>query len=390
MVAGHLCLDVIPRFHDTGVDRIDEILRPGKLVNVGPVTISTGGPVSNTGINLKTLGNEVCFCARLGNDEFGHLAQERLEKSGSAEGIRMVEGSATAYTLVIAPVGIDRIFLHCTGANDDFGPEDLDPKLIEQCRHFHFGYPPLLRRMYEDGGDSLREIFRIARESGATTSCDMSLPDVDSESGRVDWKAILEKILPYVDLYLPSVEETYLMLEPEAYRKNRETHSNADLVDWFLPAKYRELAERCLAMGTKAVTLKSGPRGIYIRTATDSFGELSGFAQIESWSNREIWIPAFEVETFGSATGAGDSSIAGLLAGFLRGETIERALQVGVGCGYQNVQVLDAVSGIRGWEETRKILARRLPQISPRIEEEGWAFDSEERLWYGPSDRKSK
>ncbi|MCB9770634.1 MAG: carbohydrate kinase family protein [Candidatus Omnitrophica bacterium] len=92
MVAGHLCLDVIPRFFDTGARRIDEIIRPGKLVNVGPATISTGGPVSNTGINLKNLGNRVCFCARLGNDEFGRLAQERLDQSGSAEGVRMVEG----------------------------------------------------------------------------------------------------------------------------------------------------------------------------------------------------------------------------------------------------------------------------------------------------------
>ncbi|MCA9444475.1 MAG: carbohydrate kinase family protein, partial [Candidatus Omnitrophica bacterium] len=286
MVAGHLCLDVIPRFFDTGARRIDEIIRPGKLVNVGPATISTGGPVSNTGINLKNLGNRVCFCARLGNDEFGRLAQERLDQSGSAEGVRMVEGSTTAYTLVLAPVGIDRIFLHNTGANDDFGPEDLDPKLIEQCRHFHFGYPPLLKRLYRDGGDNLTEVFRIAKKAGATTSLDMSLPDIDSESGKIDWTGVLKKVLPFVDLFLPSVEETYLMLEPEEYRKNRDTHSASDLVDWFTPPKYSELSQRCLDLGTRAVTLKSGPRGIYIRTAENALQNLDSFEdkQKKNWS----------------------------------------------------------------------------------------------------------
>jgi sugar/nucleoside kinase (ribokinase family) len=392
MVAGHLCLDVIPRFLNTGKDRIEELLKPGKLVNVGPATISTGGPVSNTGINLKTLGNRVAFCARLGEDEFGRLAQERLSDAGSAEGIRVVEGAATAYTLVISPVGIDRIFLHCTGANDDFGPEDLDPDLIRECRHFHFGYPPLLRRMYRDGGENLREVFRIAKEAGATTSLDMSLPDIDSESGQVSWPAILEKVLPHVDLFLPSVEETFLMLEPEEYGRVRQTHAAADLVEWFTPEKYRELSSRCLGYGTKAVTLKSGPRGIYLRTAGASQWEkLSrlSVAQRESWSGREVWAPAFAVENFGSATGAGDSSIAGILTGFLRGGTLEESILTGVACGYQNVHVLDAVSGIGDWEKTCQILQAHLPQISPEIKEAGWNVDSQTRLWFGPLDAQS-
>ncbi len=391
MVAGHMCLDVIPRFHDTGATRIEEIFRPGKLVNIGEATISTGGPVSNTGINMKKLGNRVCFCARLGNDEFGNIAQDRLNQSGSSEGIRVDNQSNTAYTLVIAPVGIDRIFLHSTGANDDFGPEDLDPKLIEQCRHFHFGYPPLLKRIYAGGGENLREIFRIAKETGATTSLDMSLPDIDSESGRLNWAGILEKVLPYVDLFLPSVEETFLMLEPEDYRKIRETHSASDLVDWFTPSKYLELSQRCLDLGTRAVTLKSGPRGIYIRTAEKALQNMDTIqeTQNKNWSKREVWRPAIQVNDFGSATGAGDSSIAGMLTGFLRGESIEESLRIGTACGFQNVRVLDAVSGIRSWEETEEIVKSDPELIDPNIDGEGWHYDSTERLWFGPSDSKN-
>jgi sugar/nucleoside kinase (ribokinase family) len=73
MAAGHLCLDIIPRFPDTGVRSLSEIMRPGKLVRVEEAAISTGGPVSNTGVALKKLGQRVCFCARIGNDDFGRL-----------------------------------------------------------------------------------------------------------------------------------------------------------------------------------------------------------------------------------------------------------------------------------------------------------------------------
>ena len=71
MVAGHLCFDIIPRFANIGAGRIDEIMHPGKLVNVEDATINTGGTASNTGTNMKKLGNCVCFCAWVGDDELG-------------------------------------------------------------------------------------------------------------------------------------------------------------------------------------------------------------------------------------------------------------------------------------------------------------------------------
>ncbi|MDI6773979.1 MAG: carbohydrate kinase family protein [Verrucomicrobiota bacterium] len=93
MVAGHLCLDIIPRFTDTGTRRFDEIFRPGKLVFMRGVAIGTGGSVSNTGIVLQRLGNRVCFSARVGDDDFGRLTVEALKRHGCADGVRAVEGA---------------------------------------------------------------------------------------------------------------------------------------------------------------------------------------------------------------------------------------------------------------------------------------------------------
>ena len=393
MIAGHLCIDVIPRFPETGAKTIGEIMRPGKLVNVEEAKISTGGPVSNTGLNMKKLGADVCFCARTGDDEFGRLTIDMLRKSGNAEGVHIVEGAASSYTVVVAPPGIDRIFLHNPGTNNTFGAEDLDPSLIKRCRHFHFGYPPLMRRIFENNGRELQKIFQIAKAAGATTSCDMTLPDPNSPSGMVNWRVILKNILPYIDIYLPSIEETFYMLHPEEFLRRKKACNDADLIDFFTPEEYSNLAEEVLALGTKMVSLKSGHRGFYLKTGAASNFDDMGVAKpgdYKNWSKRELWAPAFVVGKFGSATGSGDSAIAGLLSAFLRGLSIEQSLKYATCLGLQNVRVLDAVSGIKTWEESTAMLASDMPMIDARINSGGWTFSDKYKLWAAPHDPLSR
>lgn len=393
MAAGHVCLDIIPRFPDTGARNVGELMRPGKLVNVEEAAISTGGPVSNTGLNLKTLGNRVCFCACVGDDVLGKLTVDLLKAGGNAEGIRVLPGAPSSYTVVVAPPGIDRIFLHNPGTNNRFGSENLDPALLRQCRHFHFGYPPLMDRMFAGAGDELERVFRMAKDAGATTSCDMTLPDPASPSGKAPWRRILQRILPSVDLFLPSIEETFYMLWPEEFLARKARHDNADLIDHFTPLEYARTADEVLAMGTKMVALKSGHRGFYLKTSSrDIVAAMKSEPATDwsAWSERELWAPAFVVDRFGSATGSGDSAIAGFLSAFLRGLAAEQALKYATCCGLQNVRVLDAVSGIRTWDETTRMIEQGMPMIDARIESKGWTYFPQHALWAGPADRLNR
>ncbi|HBG27705.1 MAG: hypothetical protein A2Y10_10120 [Planctomycetes bacterium GWF2_41_51] len=389
MVAGHLCLDIIPLFPDTGARQIEEIMCPGKLVNVENAKISTGGPVSNTGINMKTLGNKVCFCACVGDDVLGQLTINLLKASGNSDGIHSLNNKASSYTVVVAPPGIDRIFLHNPGTNNYFGPENLDPKLISQCRHFHLGYPPLMDRMFINEGKELAEIFKIAKETGATTSCDMTLPDPASPSGKAPWRKILENILPYIDIHVPSIEETFYMLYPQDFIKMKAEHNNADLIDFITLQQYSMIADEILSMGAKMTTLKSGHRGFYIKTSSKDIFDGLGAAKpgdLDNWADRELWAPAFKVEKFGSATGSGDSSIAGLLTGYLKGLTIEESLKYATCLGYQNVCVLDAVSGIKDWKTTTDMIKSCMPMIDVRLNDSSWKFSESHKLWISPND----
>ncbi len=389
VIAGHLCIDIIPRFLDTGTKNIADILRPGKLVNVEDATISTGGPVSNTGINMKTLGSKVCFCACVGDDLLGTLTMDLLKKNGNADGVSTIRGKASSYTVVVAPPNIDRIFLHNPGTNNWFGPESLDIDLIRQCRHFHFGYPPLMSRMFADEGRELEKIFKIAKDAGATTSCDMTLPDPVSLSGKAPWRKILQRVLPYIDIHLPSIEESFFMLYPQEFLKMKQEHNNAELIDFISLSQYTNIADELLGFGTKLVALKSGHRGFYIKTGSKQKFDSMGVAKpgnYDNWSNRELWAPAFVVDNFGSATGSGDSSIAGFLSAFLRGLSIEDSLKYATCCGLQNVKVLDAVSGIKTWDETTAMLKTDMPMIDAHIDALGWKYSKQYALWAGLND----
>jgi len=391
MVAGHLCFDVIPSFPDTGARSIGELLRPGKLVHVDDAAMSTGGPVSNTGIALKILGSKVVFAARVGADDFGRMTMARLRKSGNADGVSVMNGASSSYTIALSPPGIDRIFLHNPGTNDAFCAKDLKPRLIEQCRHFHFGYPPLMRGMYANEGRELRKVFKIAKAAGATTSCDMALPDPASSSGRAPWKKILTRILPYVDIFLPSVEEMFFMLERPAFLRMKARHVHTDLLDVLRAEDYSRLSGKLLELGAKMTSLKAGRRGFYLRTREQgAFGGLGAArpGNPANWSERELWCPTFLCRKVASATGSGDSAVAGFLHAYLNGLDPEPCLKVANCLGWQNIQVLDAVSGIHDWEETQAYLRRNMPFEELALEKApGWIWDGKFKLWHGPRDK---
>lgn len=394
IVAGHLCLDIIPEFPTSGQMTVEQVFTPGRLVNVGQAIISTGGPVSNTGIALTKLGQKVSFLARVGDDQFGKLTMEKLRQVAGTESISVIQGEHSSYTLVIAPPGIDRIFFHSPSTNNTFCSADVQPEFCQRAKIFHLGYPPLMRRLYQEDGKELIACYRKAKQAGATTSLDMSLPDPASESGKVDWKAILQELLPYVDLFLPSIEEAVFMAMPERYRQVKAAAGTDDVVNHIPADHYTALSDMFLAWGSKIVALKAGLRGFYLRTAGKELLTQMGATQpkdLENWSNRQLWSLAFKLDKIASATGSGDCAVAGFLAAYLNGQTVQQAIACANAMGFQNVHTLDAVSGISNWAQTLAIANDRNKQRRHfDISAAGWRFDKENYIWYGPNDQSAK
>jgi sugar/nucleoside kinase (ribokinase family) len=390
VACGHLCIDIIPGFPApaAGAPPVDWF-RPGRLFNVGAPTIGTGGSVSNTGLSLHRLGVPTRLVARIGDDPLGSLILERVASHGKelARGIRVVPGETTSYTVVLNPPGIDRIFYHCPGANDTFGEEDVEDAVLEGAGIFHFGYPPLMRRMFADGGAGLSHLFERARGRGALTSLDLALPDPASESGRVDWKSFLDRVLPRVDVFVPSIEELLFMEDRPTYDRLAPRGGDA-MARGVTLAQCAALAERALRRGVSVVLIKLGDRGAYLRTGRNAApGPSAGSAgRSGGWKARELHVPVFKANEVAGTTGAGDATIAGFLASIAKGLPAEDALTMAVAVGACCVEAPDATSGIRPWDETAERVKsgwRRAPSTVP---EGGWSRGPD-GTWRGPNDR---
>jgi sugar/nucleoside kinase (ribokinase family) len=110
---------------------------PGRLLNIGPAAISTGGAVANTGMALHRLGVPVRLMGKVGDDLFGRAVLDVLRTGAPhlADGMIVTPGEATSYSIVISPPDIDRSFLHCPGANDTFGADDVPAALRLSADH---------------------------------------------------------------------------------------------------------------------------------------------------------------------------------------------------------------------------------------------------------------
>ncbi len=389
VVAGHICLDVFPTLVGGTV-----VFKPGQTVEAGPAVFSTGGAVSNTGLALNRLGISTGLMGKVGPDLFGQAILHILESHGSgfSDGMVVVPDESSSYSIIISPPNADRMLIHAPGCNATFGADDIRYETLEPVRLFHFGYPPLMERMYINDGAELATIFRRVKAMGITTTLDLSMPDPNSAAGRADWHAILSATLPYVDVFLPSAEEILLMLHRELFDHYAANALISRPLDQMEPELFSELGQTLLEMGTKIVVLKAGDRGVYLRTASAAAIAEMGRCQVKdvvAWSNRELWAPCFATQVVGTA-GSGDATIAGFLMGLLRSMNPEKSLQAACAVGACNVEAVDTLSGIRSWPETTERITAGWPRLPVALDlaKAGWSWDSTHEVWIGPMDKK--
>jgi len=145
-------------------------------------------------------------------------------------------------------------------------------------------------------------------------------------------------------------------------------------------------------MGAAIIVIKCGYLGAYIRTSGKDKLEQMGFAKpgdIAKWADREIFEPSFKVDKVVSAAGSGDNAIAGFLAAYLRGLGIEETMRFLCAVGAHNVQVLDAVSGVKSWEQTSAQIRAGWAKNDIDMPLDGWEYNNEGRFYLGPNDKST-
>lgn len=375
-VAGHICLDIIPEWNRGGIESII----PGQLLEMDGITFSTGGAVANTGLALTKLGIDTTLVGKIGDDALGSIILDVLQevKEDITGNMIISQGETSSYTIVLNPPDTDRIFLHFPGPNQTFKADDITYADLEGIDIFHFGYPPILKQFYESS--ELVRMMKRVREMGIITSLDMSLPDPESPAGKLDWQEYLKNVLPYVDLFLPSIDELLYMLDTGVQDfMNKDGSLNIALL--------AEIGNKLLEWGARVVAIKLGDQGLYLRTGnlTNSVGgkednPLLKLADPEKWSNRQILSPCFSTKVVGT-TGAGDTTIAGFLGKFLEGVTPEEVVTVATAVGAFSVEAVDATGGIKPLSEVNHRLEKGWNRLPVKIKDEAWRYDGESGLW---------
>ena len=110
-------MDLLPAFLEGG-NSIEDIIQPGKLIQVGVMEQAMGGVVPNIAGALSRLGLSVCPMGKMGDDLLGQSILAKMDAAGlPTNGMIKDETSGTSYTIVLNIPGIDRIPLHFPGAN---------------------------------------------------------------------------------------------------------------------------------------------------------------------------------------------------------------------------------------------------------------------------------
>lgn len=354
VAAGHICLDITPVFHSGRGTQMDKILEPGKLIDVGAADIHTGGAVANTGLAMQKLGIDTKLMGKIGDDALGKTILSILESHHAAEGMIVDADATTSYSVVLAIPGIDRMFLHHPGANHTFSYDDLDFGRIAKADLFHFGYPPIMRNMYLDNGRELVRIFQKVHASGVLTSLDLAAMDAASEAAQQNWEEILRQVLPYVDFFVPSIEELCMMIAPETYAKWLERANGSDVTGVLSLSDILPLAEKLRSMGARNFLIKCGAPGLYYDMADAKVQkELEEKSRLHflDWAEKSGFEKSYTPEQVLSGTGAGDTTIAAFLSAILQGYDLETCLHLASATGASCVAAYDALSGIKPFAE---------------------------------------
>ncbi|MCC6454950.1 MAG: carbohydrate kinase family protein [Caldilineaceae bacterium] len=280
---------------------------------VDDATLTVGGSGTIFAMGAARLGLRVAYCGVVGEDTFGrfmldHLHQRQIDTRGV-----IIDPTLKTGLSVILNVPNDRAILTHLGAIDALRADQVDAKLLAQCRHIHItSY--FLQHNLRPG---LAALLAQTRAGGATVSLDTNWDPSER------WDDGLHEVLAQTDLFLPN--------EQEARAITRTSTLDAAL--------------STLASTIPTVAIKNGAAGAICRQG-----------------NQIILDPGFPMPVV-DTTGAGDSFNGGFLYGWLHRWQLADALALGCACGALSTQAAGGTAAQPTLAEAQALIEQRKSQL---------------------------
>ncbi|WP_138484080.1 carbohydrate kinase family protein [Dyadobacter bucti] len=273
LVVGELNVDLI-------LNKIHSFPQVGKEMIADEMNMCLGSSAAIMAANSAAMGVDTTFCGVVGEDYFGDFILNALErKSVSCLHVTRLREHKTGCTMILN-FGQDRANVTYPGAMDALTIHNIPFSEPSLYQHLHVSSLFLQKGIQHD----IEHIFKNAKTAGMTTSLDLQWDPTEQ------WAFDYVRCLPYVDVFMPNASELLAL-------------TKADSVEGGIEKIRPHLNTLALKMG------RNGSVGI------------SG--------DQQVAVPAFEVEHFVDAIGAGDSFNAGFIQKYISGASLEDCLREG-------------------------------------------------------------
>ncbi len=304
---GELNVDVI-------LNRIDGEPEVGKEKFAKEMHLTLGSSTAIFTANIACLGSRTGFVGMIGQDTFGHLIESSLSAKGVDTSMLIKSDKHSSGATICLNYREDRANITYQGAMDFMGFSDINKEIFQATKHIHLSSVFMQSGIKKD----LLEILQYARDNNVTTSLD---PQWDPAER---WDLDYEKILPYLNVFLPNETELKLI-----------THSHT-----------LDEAIRKIAPFIDICVVKCGRGGsLLLQKNQDS-------THLDAFLNNEVI----------DAIGAGDSFNAGFIHAFVNGETAENAQIAGNLTGAINTTAAGGTGAFTSKEAVKEVARERFNQ----------------------------
>jgi sugar/nucleoside kinase (ribokinase family) len=256
---------------------IDALPEGGSTTLIEQIRLTPAGTAAGPVVIAAKLGMQATLVGAVGEDGIGEFLISALQRENVVtEYLQLRSEFPTSATMLAVNSQGQRPNFHAVGASVFLELDDRQLERIQSSTYIHWGGVGTMLNL--DGAPSA-EILKAAKEKGAVITCDFISPMEGTRDALI-------AVMPYVDYFMPSLEEAMEVAE---------TTNLEDTAAFFL------------GHGARTCIFKCGAQGSVIATS-------------ESTTS----IPAFQVDVV-DTTGCGDAYCAGFIAGLARQWSIEKS-----------------------------------------------------------------
>jgi sugar/nucleoside kinase (ribokinase family) len=303
-VIGLYILDILGR-------PVVSIPERGNVAFIDEIRLTVAGTAGGTVVDTAKLGLKSLAVGAVGDDEKADFVLAALQKFGAdVSAMQRLKGVPTSATILNVRPNGDRPALHVRGASDHF---DVPPALYDQVFDapiVHLGGTGLLRAL---DGEKSRILLTEAKKRGRIVTFYLIAASAETI-------AIVEPLLPFIDYFMPSIEEAR---------------------DMSGQTKPEDCAAFYLDRGTQCCVFTLGGDGAY-------YAHKNG---------ARLHVPAYKIEVV-DTTGCGDAFDAGFITALHHRMEPEAAIRFAQAAAALVATGLGSDAGIVSFEDTMDHMRR--------------------------------